>query len=136
MEMKNFQAHIDSLSPMLELVLKQAKDIGFDKKHLENIHLAAEEALINVITYAYPDKHGDIEIRCYPAKVKSGIIIEIIDSGVPFDPLNHPEPDLSLPLEQRPIGGLGIFMIKKIMDALSYKRDNGKNIFILTKYID
>jgi anti-sigma regulatory factor (Ser/Thr protein kinase) len=66
---------------------------------------------------------------------KNGIIVELRDNGIAFDPLSRPEPDIGVPVERRPIGGLGIMLIKKTMDELKYKRENNQNIFTMTKYL-
>ncbi|HCJ66311.1 MAG TPA: ATP-binding protein [Elusimicrobia bacterium] len=135
MEHKTFVAKMENLELMINFILVHARKQGFDEKMLGQIHLVAEEALVNVVNYGYPGKTGDIEIACGPAEDKQGILIEIVDSGIPFNPLEKPEPDINLPLEERGIGGLGIFMIKKIMDKVTYKRENDKNFLSLVKYV-
>ncbi|MBI4651633.1 ATP-binding protein [Candidatus Desantisbacteria bacterium] len=116
---------------MIQFIFDGAKKVGFDDAALNQIHLASEEVLINIINYAYPDKPGDIEISY---EIENGqIIIEISDSGLPFDPLKKPDPDITLSLEERDIGGLGIFLTKKIMNEVIYRRENNKNILTMIK---
>lgn len=97
-----------------------------------SLNLVLEEAFTNVVQYAYTDeeKH-DIELLME----KSGnmLIITIIDDGQPYDPTKKTDPDINLDVENRPIGGLGIFLIKKTMDEVTYERKNGKNHLIMTK---
>ena len=97
------------------------------------MRLASEEALVNVINYAYSGGQGNVLVSCGEAGA-GGIKIELSDAGVPFDPLSRPEPDTTLPMEQRKIGGLGILMIRKSMDEVAYRRENGRNILTMVKF--
>jgi anti-sigma regulatory factor (Ser/Thr protein kinase) len=95
-------------------------------------NLAIEEIVTNAIKYAYSDtKQHEMTVRlCLTA---SALEIEITDDGNEFDPFAHPQPDLSLPPSQRPIGGLGIHFVRNMLDACSYVRREGRNIVRLTK---
>ena len=128
-----FAAVLENLEPMLDFIEQGAQELKFDARELNRIRLASEEALVNVINYAYPDKNGSVEI-IYEIKDGKKLILEIIDSGVPFNPLSMPEPDIKSPMENRKIGGLGIFLVRSIMDELNYRREEGRNILTLTKY--
>jgi len=99
-----------------------------------NLNLVLEEAVSNVIFYAFKDKEKH-EINISISLEENNLTIEISDEGIPFDPTLRNKPDLSLPAEERPIGGLGIFLITKIMDSVNYKRLNNKNILTLIKNI-
>ena len=134
MKQLTLPAELENLQEMVEFIRKGAIDRGLENKTVYQIHLSCEEALINIINYAYPENKGNIEIRYEPYENSNGIVMEIIDQGVPFNPLEKPDPDLDVPLEEREIGGLGIFMIKQIMDEVSYRRNNDKNILTLVKY--
>jgi anti-sigma regulatory factor (Ser/Thr protein kinase) len=99
-----------------------------------NLNLVLEEAVTNVVMYAYPEgKCGSIEIvaKCDG----SSVTFVISDSGKPFDPTMVPDVDVTLPAEERRIGGLGIFLIRQMMDSLEYRRHGGKNILVLNKKI-
>ena len=128
-----FPAKIENLISMIKFITEGAEKQGFGNKKINQVQLAAEEVLVNIINYAYPDRDGDIEINCN-AKEEKGIEIEIIDSGIPFDPLSLPKPDIKIPMEDRNIGGLGIYMMRNIMDEVNYKRDQDRNILTLIKY--
>jgi serine/threonine-protein kinase RsbW len=128
----SFAAKIENLEAMFQFIRKAAQAQGFDEKKISQIQLAAEEALVNVINYAYPGKSGDLEIDCN--NKESSLEIVISDSGIPFDPLSLPEPDIHSPMEKREIGGLGIFMLRKIMDEVKYKREDNRNILTLIKH--
>jgi sigma-B regulation protein RsbU (phosphoserine phosphatase) len=88
--------------------------------------------VVNVINYAYPDGViGDIDIT---AEVEDGTItFTIVDGGVAFDPTAKSDPDLTLAAEDRPIGGLGIHLVRQLMDSIGYERKDDKNILTLTK---
>ena len=131
-----FPSKIDYLDNMLDLIHKQALDLGFNKKELGHIRLASEEILINTINYAYSEKLGDIKIECYPTALKDGLTIKIIDWGKAFNPLEEKDPDINTPVNEREIGGLGIFLTKKIIDRFEYIRKDDQNILILVKQLN
>ena len=93
--------------------------------------MAIDEAVTNIILYGYPAGKGKIRITL--TQNNSLITAEIIDQGIPFDPTKQPEPDLSLSLENRPVGGMGIHLIRHLVDGFSYYRANNTNHLILTK---
>jgi anti-sigma regulatory factor (Ser/Thr protein kinase) len=103
-------------------------------KPLHDLQLALEEHLTNISSYGYEDKREHtILIR---AKLLSGELnIEIEDDARAFNPLTYPTPDLSAPIEQRSIGGIGIHMIRRSADALEYQRRNGKNLLTIRKRV-
>lgn len=91
------------------------------------IELAAEEVLVNICSYAYPDDTGTIEIRCTQDATQQ-LLIEFSDAGKPFNLLDLPVPDLLADIEQRPVGGLGILLIRTMVDSVTYSRAGEKNI--------
>jgi len=106
--------------------------ISIDKKIME-IELAAEEALVNIFKYAYPEKPGQVEMQCDSDDSKK-ITIEIRDSGIPFNGLSRPDPDITADLGDRKIGGLGIFLIKKMADEVRYNRSGDTNVLTIVFY--
>lgn len=130
-------AVIDNLEQMLDFVLDGLKEQDYEdkEKFAGKMRLACEEALVNIINYAYGDGVGEVDIiyDFYPDDGK--FVVRLIDEGIPFNPLERDTPDIDLPMDEREIGGLGIFMIKEIMDEVQYKRENGKNVLILIKYL-
>lgn len=135
MQQSSFPATMEQLDAMLGFILGFAQQQGFDDKAVGKVRLAMEEILVNIISYAYPDSTGSIDIGCAPSgDGKTGIIIEVRDRGVPFNMLEKEDPDTTLPMEERQIGGLGIFFAKQIMDDLKYERSGDTNILRLTKY--
>jgi anti-sigma regulatory factor (Ser/Thr protein kinase) len=97
------------------------------------IHLAVEEVIVNIITHGYPDSEGIIEIVCQISD--SDIIIHICDQAPFFNPLLLPTPDLDLNLSDRQIGGLGVYLIKSLMDEVNYKKTEVGNHLILKKRV-
>ncbi len=100
-----------------------------------SVNLALEEAFANIVNYAFKDKLSH-EIAFGFHKKDDQLVISISDHGQPFDPTNRPSPDLTLSAEDRPIGGLGIFLVNKIMDKVEYERKKNTNQLTLTKLID
>jgi anti-sigma regulatory factor (Ser/Thr protein kinase) len=110
------------------------RENGFPSKVLHDIQLAVEEHLTNILHYAFTDQ-TDHKIAIRLIVDDSALRIEVEDDGRPFNPLEHPTPDLSQPLDARPIGGLGIHMMKQSMDRLEYRRIVDKNVLAMVKNI-
>ena len=124
-------AHIDNLRTLIQFVSTFAKEKGFAQKRIQEIELALEEALVNIAKYAYPDKNnGEVEVRC-KTENDNRLVIEILDVGVPFDIRYFSEIDLNVNMVDRKIGGLGIFLIREMVDEVQYRRDKGNNILTL-----
>lgn len=100
------------------------------------IDIAVEEIYVNIANYAYNPEVGEATIRCTIENDPLRIIIEFMDGGVPYNPLERENPDLDLSAEERDIGGLGIYMVKTSMDDVSYRHENGKNIFKIQKNLN
>ena len=99
------------------------------------LNLAIEEAVVNVMNYAYPqDTVGDINIEAKGDDNQLEFIIS--DTGTPFDPTAKAEVDTTLSAEERPIGGLGIHLVRQIMDGVTYERKDNKNILTLKKKLN
>jgi len=112
-----------------------AEDLGLSSEVGYAMALTLDELLANVIRHGYedPDEHV-IRVRVWlDADVLS---IQVADDGKPFNPLLAPEPDLDLPIEQRPVGGLGIHIIRTMMDDIEYSRTNGQNLLTVRKRVD
>jgi sigma-B regulation protein RsbU (phosphoserine phosphatase) len=128
---KNDVRDVTKFSTFMKSVLEK---LSIEKSLARQLRLAVEEAVVNVIDYAYPaGQEGDIEIRImFDGRTLKTIII---DSGVAFDPTVKEKADTSLSAEDRQIGGLGILLVRELMDAINYERENGKNILTLIKNI-
>lgn len=115
------------------IVERLGKSFNADSSLRDKLNLILEEALVNVISYAYPQgQSGEIELKIFGNTEKSEIIFRITDKGKPFDPTEVPEPDIDASLDQRPIGGLGIFLVRNLSDKIEYRREDGKNILTIT----
>lgn len=122
---------IPQLAGFVETIAEEKK---IDKSLAMSLNLALEEAVSNVIMYAYPEGSDglvDIEAILRPSSIE----FIVSDSGNPFDPTSAPEPDTTLGVEDRPVGGLGVFMVKSIMDSVSYERQEGKNVLKMIKQL-
>ena len=121
-------AVLESLQEITECVTAAASAAGFSAR-IGDMELALEEAVTNVFKYANPGNPGEIEIDCASAEGKFSV--EIRDSGREFDITKLPDPDLSMDISERPIGGLGAYLIKKVTDGVSYRRLPGFNVLTL-----
>ena len=123
-------ATITQLSEFVETVCEEK---GLDMALTMNLNLALEEAVVNVMSYAYPDSQGDVKVDIMIDDQK--VVSILTDSGIPFDPTQKGDVDTTLPAEERPIGGLGIHLVKQIMDKVSYQYVDNQNILTLEKNI-
>jgi sigma-B regulation protein RsbU (phosphoserine phosphatase) len=127
-------ARPENLDAVLDFVNAELAQTGCSSKIQNQINIAVEEIFMNIAYYAYSPETGTIIVRF---GVSGNVIrLEFEDSGKPFNPLQKPDPDITARIEDRSIGGLGIFMVKKTMDSVEYRRCNGdKNLLILKKTI-
>lgn len=133
MKKKRFLAALDQLYKMLDFIQDCGENYAIPKTALDQIILASEEVLVNVIQYGYPQpEKGDIEITCEKLASKSGIKITIIDQGISFDPTKS---NFNIPPNEGSVGGYGIYLLKQLVDQVEYERVNNQNILILTKCI-
>jgi serine/threonine-protein kinase RsbW len=103
-----------------------AAENGVEPDRAENLALAFEEVFVNICNYAYPQGPGEVTLAC---RIESGAFVaEIMDQGQPFDPASAPEPDLEADLDARSIGGLGWFLVPRLVDDFQYRRAEGRNI--------
>ena len=105
-------------------------------KILMQIDVAVEEIFVNVASYAYTPNTGSVTIRMDLQEKPRAVVITFIDSGIPYNPLAKEDPDVSLSAEERSIGGLGIFMVKKTMDKMEYEYTDQKNVLKMYKNIE
>lgn len=126
--------HIKDVEQLNVFVGNITQQLGYEEDEARCIRLAVEEAVVNVISYAYSEgQEGDISIVAQANSKRLQFIIT--DSGIPFDPTEASQVDITLPAEERRIGGLGIHLVRELMDSINYERENGKNILTLVKKI-
>ena len=130
---KKFKADTKELSNIQEFVEKELKKYNCNSKTIHQINLVIEEVFINIANYAYKEKDGYCTLAIQPENGKVTFTFE--DDGVSFNPLEKQDPDINLSADKRDIGGLGIFLTKKMMDEVKYKYENNKNILTLSKKI-
>ena len=131
MLIKKMPARVESLHDLLTFITDEAKRKGFSEDARRRIELVAEEALVNVFVHGYPQNQGQVEVRCL-ASDDSSLTIEISDTGVSFNPLSLAAPDLQPDLAARKIGGMGVFLIRKMTDDVAYRREGNNNILTMT----
>lgn len=127
------EALTDKLPDVLSFVDEQLEAAGCPMKTQMQIDIAVEEIFVNIANYAYTDEKGSAAVQVRFTPEPQTVSITFKDSGIPYDPLAKPDPDISLSAEERQIGGLGIFMVKKSMDDIQYQYLDGQNILTLTK---
>ena len=126
---------VETVVQLNEFVEAVCEELEIDMSTTMSLTLAIEEAVVNVMTYAYPEGvSGTVDIEVVADNNTVRFIIS--DSGKPFDPTAKEEADITLSAEERPIGGLGIHLVRQIMDKLQYERKNGRNILTLSKIIN
>jgi anti-sigma regulatory factor (Ser/Thr protein kinase) len=129
MEFRAQRAHLDQI---LDWVETEAAKAHLNQRAVREIRLACEEALVNVIDHAYkglPDRM--LSVECLPKEHQLQVVIR--DSGRPFDPRTAPQPDTGASIDERRIGGLGIFMLRQLVDGMDYHRQQDQNILTLVK---
>ncbi len=129
----SLEAKVEHLNQVLAFVDEQLESHDCPMKAQMQIDIAVEELFVNIAHYAYAPASGPVTIRVEVESEPPAASITFIDRGVPYDPLAKPDPDLSLPAEERPIGGLGIYMVKKSMDGIDYEYRDGQNILHIRK---
>ena len=118
---KIFPAEINELASVIVFLEEELDKAQANPKLMVTLAVALEELFVNVAHYAYPDSKGD------------SIVIRLIDSGIPFDPTAKKDPDITESAEERKIGGLGIYMVKKSMDSMIYEYKDNQNILTISK---
>jgi anti-sigma regulatory factor (Ser/Thr protein kinase) len=130
--MLKLKANLGYLKEFVDCARKKAASAGFAEDQVKQVELVTEEAVVNIINYAYPDQDGMIQFSCI---IERGTLtIEIIDSGRPFNPLEYVSQDVGIDINSRQVGGLGIILIKQYMDEVQYRYKNKQNILILKKH--
>jgi sigma-B regulation protein RsbU (phosphoserine phosphatase) len=135
MTSKTFPAKTDALPDVLGFVEEILESCECSMKNQTAICVAIEEVFVNVASYAYGEGSGDVTLDIGFDEANRDVTFRLIDQGVPFDPLKKPDPDITLSIEERQVGGLGIFIVKKTMDTVHYAYEEGKNILTMIKKI-
>lgn len=126
-------ATVENIEAVTDFVNEQMEALNCPVKAQMQIDIAIDELFGNIAHYAYNPDVGEATVRVEVAEEPLSVIITFIDGCVPYDPLTAEEPDTTLSAEERAIGGLGIFMVKKSMDEIAYRYENGRNILSIRK---
>ena len=125
---------LNRIQELKDFIESIAQKLNMDPTVLGQVQLAVEEAVVNVMSYAYPEgEKGFVTVKAMSDGHELRLVV--IDSGVAFDPTSRGKADVSLSLEDRPIGGLGIFLVRELMDSINYERTDGRNILMMIKSI-
>jgi len=127
------EAKAENLNKVLDFVTAELEAADCSIKLQTQIAIAVEEIFINIASYAYNSEVGGAYIRL---SVKDDIIIEFEDRGTPYNPLEKADPDITKNAEERKIGGLGVYMVKNMMDSVEYRHEDNKNILTIKKAIE
>ena len=130
-----FEAKIEKLEDVQDFIANELESAFCSIKLRIQIAIAIEEIFVNIAHYAYRHEEGasgNVTIRI---AIDEAVEIQFEDSGVPFNPLAREDPDITLRAEERKLGGLGIFMVKKIMDGVEYQHKDNKNVLVIKKMV-
>ena len=130
---KTFDAALDQLDDVLAFVTGQLDELDCPPKVRFQIEVAVEELFVNIASYAYQPGTGTADVSVHAEENPRSVVITFRDRGVPYDPTAKPDPDVSLSAEERKIGGLGIYMVKKSMDEMKYEYRDGQNVLSIRK---
>ncbi len=129
-------AAVENIGQVTDFVDEQLEKIGCPMKIRMQIDIAIDELFGNIAHYAYNPDVGLATVRVEVEQEPLRAVITFIDGGIPYDPLTKADPDISAPAEEREIGGLGIYMVKKSMDDIAYEYRDGQNILTIKKKME
>jgi len=124
-------ANVEYLNEVSKFINDAISIINANEKFKNSIHIAVEEIFVNIAHYAYPTDGGDVIVSVNITD--NNVVIVFSDNGIPYNPLEKSDPDTTLSADERSIGGLGIFMVKNLMDTMNYRYENNANVLTLSK---
>jgi len=128
---KSFEAKEENLELIFNWLDEAVEKVEISEETLMEIHICVEEIFVNIFSYAYPDAVGGADITMV---VEQGnFTMEFVDGGTPYNPLEKPDPDLESGVMERPIGGLGIYMVRQMMDKVTYEYKDKHNCLKIYK---
>ena len=134
MEQLTIEATVENLQTVIDFVTERLEARDCPMKTSMQMELVIEEIFVNVSSYAYAPASGDVTICLDFTENPSAVEMIFIDGGKPYNPLERDDPDTTLDIDERDIGGLGIFLVKKNVDEISYEYAEGKNILRMKKF--
>lgn len=136
MQSANIPASMEHLSGVMSLTGRFLKEAGCGEDDRRHIEISIEEIFTNIASYAYEKGDGTVWIEWDVRESEEGqkeVVIRFQDEGAPYDPFARKDPDLTLPIEDRPVGGLGVYMVKQFMDDASHCYERGRNVTVIKK---
>ncbi len=133
MQEMNIEATIENIPAVTAWVDEQLEQLDCPMKAQMQIDIAIDELFSNIARYAYNPETGPATVRVEVVEEPLAVVITFIDKGIPYDPLKQEDPNTKLPIEEREVGGLGIYMVKKTMDEIVYEYVDGQNILKIKK---
>ena len=127
------EARVGNINIVTDFVNEFLETMDCPMKAQLQIDMAIDELFSNIASYAYPEEDGEAVVRVEEGAGPRSAIVTFMDRGIPYDPLAKPDPDITLSAEEREIGGLGIFLVKKTMDEVRYAREDGMNVLQIRK---
>ncbi len=123
---RTFEARVDLVPRIVEWIEGVAEEAGLHPRQQQHLALSTEEAVMNICSYAYKIPPGEVAIQVSSTPERCRVIFR--DRGIPFDPFSLEEPDLGASMEDREIGGLGILLMRRVMDEVHYTREGDENL--------
>ena len=134
MEKITVEAVLENLQTVIDFATEHLEARDCSMKIIMQVELVVEEIFVNIATYAYSPETGAATICMEFEENPSAVLMTFIDSGKPYNPLEKADPDTDLAIEERDVGGLGIFLVKKNVDEIAYEYADGKNILRMKKF--
>lgn len=134
MEKITLEALVENLQQVIDFATEQFESRECPMKTVMQMELVIEEVFVNIASYAYNPDTGPATFCMEFESNPNAVVMQFIDSGKPYNPLEKTDPDTTLDLEERDVGGLGIFLVKKNVDDISYRYEDGKNILTVKKF--
>ena len=128
-------AILSNLGVVNDFINKTLMNLNCDKKTQMHLALVTEEIFVNISSYAYTESIGQVTIQTEIENNPRSVKIIFIDNGIEYNPLENEMPDINLSVEEREIGGLGIFLVRKIVDEIEYRYEDTKNILTVKKFL-
>lgn len=135
MKTLSLEAKLENIPKVTEFIDLELEALDCPMKAQMEIDIMIDEIFGNIVNYAYGDDSGPVTVQFETCREPLSVIITFEDQGIPFDPLTTEEPDVTLSADQRKIGGLGIFIVKKTMDKVDYEYRDGRNILKVKKIL-
>ncbi len=132
----NIEAKVENIPEVTEFIDARLDEIGCPTKIKMQMNIAIDELFGNIARYAYNPEVGPATVRVEVEDEPTAVVVTFLDHGKPYDPFSREDPDVTLSADERSIGGLGFFMVKKLMDDVKYEYKNGQNILSVKKNIN